>query len=1125
MAFFLICGPAAGGKTSHIFTLIQESVSKGRRVFYLVPEQSGMEAQKRLLGALEGRCAMGVEALSFQRLSHRILQETGSVREQILTDTGKCMVLIKIARDHVQELTYYKRSVEERGFIGRMKLMITEIIQYGLSEDDLKELELSQPEGSILRWKLHDIRLIWHYFQQYTSDEILSSESVIDAAARACSHSQLLKNADVYIDDFNGFTPQQYRFLSALASRAGSVSVALTISREAFRQAQKTSDWQSLARQPFFTVQKTVVKLISLARDNGLAWYLDWQEKDSRPGELIHAQQTLPFLYQSDPWPQAGRVHAYLGVTDQDEIRFVMHRIVKALRQEHLRCRDIGILVCGLENYRPQLSRAFSLYQIPVFFDQKTEASHEPYVSLIRAMGELEVYGYRQEDMIRVIKSSLTLLQDQTADEVENELLRTGAAGYQKVIRVLEEFAASDMETEKAQSLLLFTESLKQFHEQIRAASSVEEITQAYRCFTKAQRCEERLEEQAENAALSSDLETAFQKRRICSQTEDIFSQLSSVLRQTKVSLPEYVTMLNMGLDQLRLGQIPPSSDEVVVGDFTSSRLSSRRLLILMGVRGGSFPASSESPGLLTDQERRECGIRIEMAQGERERLAEQYYLLYCAIGKAREELLFTACESTSDGKSLGISSLFRRMDLSGEGWKLEDDDEPVPALAMLYESTGPHTQETAAGRALRQYFTTQADQKEQVLYQKIFEQGRQDTVRETTLRSREAVSLMDPKSRILSVTQLEQYASCPFAYYARYGLELGERPVPQVRALEDGTVLHDLLEEAGKYLRRQMDRREAAQLAQKLCEERTARFAVYQSSGRYRYYWSRLQQAAGRAFMVLSRQVSNSSFTPAVFEWQFGSGQGQEEALTLDLPGQQKVRLAGKIDRVDLMDKDGKRYIQIIDYKSGSTSYDPSQVYAGLQLQLPVYLAAGEEAFSAQPAGFFYFHLQPSLSSLEEKDEWPDATDKSLENFQFSRARLDGVCLKDEEIVRDMDKTLRTQTESQMIPAGFTVKNTFQSRSSLMTAQQFSDFTDFALEKARQLSVSMQKGWIAREPVRVGHMTGCDYCAYIRSCPFHEQLPGCTYRESPKLRQQEFLDYLSSRKEGPCEAGKDSES
>lgn len=1093
MAVELILGPAAGGKTTYVQQEIKRlsEIDPEQSILYIVPEQSTLKVQQLTLHMQPSHSLLGTEILSFNRLAHRIFSEIGVPPVSLLSDMGKCMVLYKIARDHQDELVYYGRSVGQQGFIGQLKLMVTELYQYHLGEKELEELCAQAKPGSILAAKLADITKIWKYFQEYTAEKAIASEAVLDLLAQRIGESELVKNAYVFIDDFTGFTPQQYRILRGLALHSKGLSIALSLTPDAFKMIEKVQSWQNLPRNIFFTAAKTAWKVMDLAKECHLPLRVTWKIEDSRCKELVHVNEQLHRGVSKAYEGNAQAVRAYAAANQREELEEVFHEVLRLVRDEGYAYRDIALVAADLSGYAHGLRRMMQLYQMPGFIDEKSDITLNPYVRWINALGEWASKAPSYEALFGALKTGLTELSTAELDYLENQAIKEN--WYTKE-RMLEGLRRQQWGEEADTPFSRLADALDSFLGKVKGKRKVQEFTEAYQQLAESQQIEARLAEQAKELEEQGDLLGAAQYSRIFEVVKELWEQLCDVMGSVTMDMAEYTAVLSIGLGQSKLGQVPPALDELLAADLGRSKLSSYRAVFILGLQEGSFPKITSGQSLLTQKERSQASARFELAQGEKENLMEQYYLLYTVMGKARERLYFFCSQSGSDGKALGESALWKNLDRTlGAGYELEKSSTVTRPLPFLYESG--RSPSGSAGKWLAQHGYEDLLTKMQ--------QAKKPKAAEAALDQVVAHRLMDPEQRLLSVSQLEKYAECPFEYFLRYGLRLKEREQPQVRSLEDGNVLHDILQEAGQYLTQVLSEEAAEAVAEELAGLKAEEYAVYQTTGRYRYYWLKLQRAAARALQVLTKQVQLGDFEPVAFEQRFGND--AVAPLTVSLPDGGQVKLQGKIDRVDLWQQEEQRYVRIIDYKSGRTEYSAAQMFAGLQLQLPVYLEAGQQGYAAQPAGFFYFHLIP------EKTDGQKAAD--FEKEMMKSARLDGLFLNNLDVADHMDHALREG--AQVLKARLTKDNAFYSTDHTATAEQFEALKEFTHEKIAELASGMQMGRITRQPVETGDYQACQYCEYKNACPFDEKLPGNNFRKIENLKDSDFWQKIGAAEGG----------
>ena len=363
----------------------------------------------------------------------------------------------------------------------------------------------------------------------------------------------------------------------------------------------------------------------------------------------------------------------------------------------------------------------------------------------------------------------------------------------------------------------------------------------------------------------------------------------------------------------------------------------------------------------------------------------------------------------------------------------------------------------------------------------KLLEQGRSEELPQEMLDQEELWQLMDLDHRAVSVTQLEQYASCPFSYFLRYGLNIREREVLDVRPLDDGNVLHALLENAGQELKALVDLTDAEieERMDRIQEEEQESFSRYKASSRYQYYWNKLKKSAVRAMHVIQEQIRRGEFVPEVFEWTFGSSGARRSALQIQLADGKSLMLMGKIDRVDVLREGTDSFVRILDYKTGRTKWNLWEIFEGVKLQLPLYMEAYQEKEGGKPAGLFYFHLIPPVIKGDQKAENPKREEQVLKSMQ-----LDGILLDDPWIVEKMDEDLKEKSgNSKIIPAGLTKNGALTANSSKASEQQFQSLLALAHHKAEELGQGIAQGHVEPHPVKDGLSVTCDYCPYHSAC------------------------------------------
>ena len=1109
MKLCILAGPPASGKTSRIFKEIASLTESDplAKVIYMAPEQVTLKAEQALLEAIPSHAMLGAQVLSFKRLAYSVFEETGLGAVTFLDDVGKSMLLEKAARQCEKDLLYYQTSVSKRGFIGLLKVMMTEIIQYKISDEKLEGFERSLKEESILRLKIHDIRLIMEQVRKDLGQTSLPSESLLDLLEERIPKSRELEGAKIYLDGFNGFTPQQYQVLEQLLCKADSVTVALTISPQAYQETfERGIRISDLRLNPFLSVQKTLLKLNDLCSRLGAVQTVTTTEKTYQPEEISHVTEQM-ILSSPAPWKgRAEHVFSFQAEDPQEEVRQLCHRILYLVRDRGFSYHDINVVCADMDRYSPFIRRQAALYRIPVFLDQKADVSLNPYVQFIEAALSMVTTGFSQESVITLLKTGLTNLTEDQSDQVENRARKENWIGIDRFKNGL-----ASMQ-EEGNGYPELGQALDTFYQATKGRRTVAEFDRALRDLTVFCHIPQHLSRAAQDLEKDTDeltiqtgrLLLADQYNRIYEQVDRILDQLDLVLGSLVTDFTDYAELLRIGISQCRMGQVPSTMDEVTVADFDRSVLWQSRVVFIIGLNGVSFPKVSSSGSLLTDQERVAVGQKLEMAGSEKEKLMEQYYRLYQDMGKAGRYLYLTSSLNQTDGKAAGLSPIWKAQDKCLGPDHLMDDPAVVSTPDALLMEEGRNLTGTVGSWIMKE--PSLKRQTDMILSGKALRDHQEPL-------TKEAASLIDPSGKSMSVSRLETYAQCPYECFRTYGLRLRPREEARVSRLDDGTILHQLLADAGKELESELTDKEAEKLVDKLIRNQTQEYQLYHTTGQFHYYWNKLKKTAARSFEIVSKQAAQSDFKHTAFEWEFGPGRAGQ-AVRLHLKNGKDVMLEGKVDRIDLWSEKKDRYIQIVDYKSGQTSFSGQDLYNGIQLQLPIYMEACRRQFKAKPAGFFYFHLTLSPVSALAKDGQL-RTKEEIAEEQIKNSNLDGVFTSSVDTVSHMDHSLALGGR-QVLNARLTKTGGLYKGNQALDADGFEKIGDLALNRARQLAQYMQKGYIRRSPLEDKESSFCSYCPYKSACPYDRTVRGTVVR--PKIGKTGWSDFTEEMLDKPEE-------
>jgi len=1143
MAVQFVLGRAGTGKTSYMLGQMGKRLASdpsGTPFIFLVPEQATFQAEYALatLPGLNG--AIGTQVLSFGRLAYRLLQELGGLTLLPVDELGKQMVLRMLLERHKEELQAFQRAALQPGFAAQLARMISECKSYGITFAHLDNLDWG---SATLNQKIHDLRLLISAYEGYLTDAYYDEDDMLTRVAVMIGQSSYIRQAEICIDGFSGFTNQELRIMEQLMLHAKRVTIALCLD-----PAERDSSPDELGL--FHPTQKTYQTLLMIARESGVKVeqpvLLEKPLRFARSPWLAHLENDY-FQWGETVLPPAPardqEVSLITAANRRAEVEAVALQILSLAREEGYRWRDMAILLREIGTYGDEIANVFTDYGIPFFLDQKRSVLHHPLIELVRSALEAVATNWRYEAMFRCLKTDLITPEEvdshtarHEVDLLENYVIAYGVYGshwtdeepwqFHGKADGYEGVRIDEIRRRYARPLLRFAEAIKRASEQ-----NVREMTAALYQFVADLNVPKKLEVWQRVAEELGDLETAREHAQVWDGLMALLDQIVEVMGEEKIDLLTYARVLDSGLESIRLGLVPPALDQVLVGSMERSRQPDVKALFILGVNEGVIPLRPKEEGILDEAEReRLAELGLELAPTAKQRLMAEQYLLYQAMTRPSERLFLSCALADEEGKALLPSAVFSR---------IQEVLPDVPRRFFHNEPTGDPEQDAfLLGRphqVFRHLLTLLRQMKKggqlPVFWWEVYDwflRASGDERRERWLLSgltyansprplsAETSSSLYGKQLRMSVSRLEKFQSCPFSHFSSHGLRLSERQQYKLERFDVGELFHASLKRAVEKMNQQnlewgrLTEAASMELASEVVEELApaTRSSILTRTARYRYLTGKVKRAVGRAIYVLGEHAKRSRFAPVGLEVSFGPG-GELPGLTLTLPNGVRLQLVGRIDRVDQSLDSEVPYLRVIDYKSGPKQLALSDVWNGLNLQLLVYLdvvVTHAETWlgkKAEVGGVFYYQVADPFVTAKRLLS-PDETERE----RAKKLRMKGLMLADPELARLMDNQVE-QGSSDLLPFGLKKDGGFTAHSSVATPEQFQALQTYVRETVQEISLRMTSGDIRIAPYAQGTALACERCVYKPVCQFDPAMEGNEARPINKWKNTEIWNML----------------
>lgn len=1097
----LLLGRAGTGKTTEILgTMAREG--ERRPQLLIVPEQHSHDAERQLCAVGGNGVSLCAEVLSFTRLASRVFSVAGGLAEPVL-DAGGRLLLMDVALKAVEDrLKVYVRPSRKPPFLTQLAATVNECKGANISPERLFEVA-GQVEGESGD-KFYDLALICGAYEAYCEQRGADPRDKLTRLARALEGCPWGEGRDIYLDGFTDFTVQERQVLEKLVGQANSVTVALTCDGMA-------GDEEDV----FGPARRTARRLLELAKRMGVESEVRVRsEKGAAVARGIarveeHLFEAVLPVFEETP----EGVELYRAMSPYSEVERAAAELARLAREEGYRYRDLAVTARSMEVYGPLITLIFPRYGLPVFLGGMDDVLQKPILTLVTGALDVVAGEYRYEDVFRYLKTGLTDLSRDEVDRLENYVLKWDIKGSRwtqagEWNMHPEGYGGVWNETLKARVAELdgLRRRVAEPLERLRRAKEKtgEGLALALYGFLEEIDLPRRLLErgaelrQGGEAALAAEYEQLW--KLLCGALE----QCAQLLGETGMDWEEFARLFKLVLSQYQVGAIPVSLDRVAAGEMPRLAHKHCKVLYLLGADDGAIPAVAPSPGLLVDEDRSLlAAFGLESAPRLTDKLWREMTIVYETCALPSDRLIVSYALAGEDGGKGQPSFLVKKLRQLFPGLVPLDErslekDFRMTALRPALELAGLRP---GLGRAL----------KEVPGCAPLVERMERAATMERGSLTRPTVEALYGRHVPMSASRMDKYKSCHFSYFMQYGLGAKARKGAEFAATDYGTFVHYVLENVLRERkgREVPGREQVSAVVKRYVEEQLGGLAG--ETARFRYLFRRLEKTVYAVVKNVCEELENSEFQPVAFELGFGK-KGELPPVELTVDGV-TLSVSGVVDRVDAWEKDGRLYLRVVDYKTGRKSFDLTDVWNGLGLQMLLYLFTltedGKTLFGDRelvPAGVLYLparDLPVGGSRTMTEEERQKKVDEQL--------RRKGLVLDDEAVLSAME---RGEEGFRFLPLKMKKSGEIGGEA-LVSAERLGKLERHTRQILRDIAAELAAGNIAADPFWQGPQhNACQWCEYAAACQFREGRGDDRRRWLPKVGAEAFWEGLEKGKE-----------
>lgn len=1101
----LILGRAGSGKTTAVYRRMCGAGAERPQVL-LVPEQNSHEAERALCKVGGNGVSLYAEVLSFSRLANRVFLAAGGLGEAELDAGGRLLLMHRAVKSVAAQLTVCARSAGRASFLRSLIATVDELKSCRVSPADLERAgcEAEGPEGE----KLRDLSLICGAYDALTAQVAMDPRDRLTRTAEKLKDCPWAAGRDLWLDGFTDFTPQQIEVLSRLLEQAHSVTVTLTCDH-----LEEDEGGTGI----FSPARRTAAQLLRAARERRVPSQVEHlaAEGGGRAADLDFLEKALFAHAPGLEREPEGAVELFAARTPRGEVEWTAARILELVRREGLRFRDIGVVARSYRTYQDLVESVFARYGVPVFSSSMSEILDKPILALVTGALDTVAGGYVYDDVFRYLKTGLTDLGEEDRDLLENYVLKwdiRGSRWTQEKPWTMHPRGYGFPMAEEDQALL---ERVDRARRQVAAplerlrknsARTGRGQAMALYGFLEEIGLPRRLGERVEELRRRGEPALAEEYRQLWEILCGGLEQCAALTGEVPMELEEFSSLFQLVLSQYDVGTIPVSLDRVTAGETTRQTGHRVKVLFLLGADDSSIPQVGAEPGLLSDDDRTLlASYGLELNQSAEERLYREMTTLYqiCALPSRR--LILTWPAQGAGGEERRSCFLVGRLKLLFPGLAEVREE----GLGDSFRMAAPLPALELAGRspAVRRVMGSLPEYAPQV--ERLERAGRWERGRLT----RGAVDRLYGQRVPMSASRMDKYKSCHFSYFMRYGLQAEPRKPAGFTAPEYGTFVHYVLEHVlqscpigeeswGEELQKRLRAAVRAAVDRYTAEELGG---LEHQSQRFRYLFRRLLRSVQAVVDNVAQELCASRFRPISFELGFGS-RGELPPVELTAEGV-TISVSGFVDRVDGWVENGRLHLRVVDYKTGRKSFDLTEVWNGLGLQMLLYLFALEErgegfyGLPVEGAGVLYLPARDAVvrgSRTMSEEERQKAVDKELVRR--------GLVLSDGAVLEAMERP--GPGGYRFLPLRVSKSTGEITGEALVSAERLGRLEKHTRKVLEEICRELAAGNIAADPFWRGpEKNACRFCDYAAACHFEEGRGGDCRRWLPGVKAQEFWE------------------
>lgn len=1111
MEFKIVYGRSGTGKTTYIFNQIKEIIKQKNKIYIIVPEQISFAAEQHLLNTIDTNSSINAEVLTLSRMADRVISETIGDLQTHLSKVGKSMIIYDVLDKQKDKMNFLKSSDKNLELVQRT---ITEFKKHNVDKERLSDT-INNLNDKYLQLKLSDIKNVLEKYQEKIQGSYIDEADSLTILAENIELVDFFTDSIIYIDEFAGFTPVEYKIIEKLCTLAKEITV--TVCTDSLENVENLDD------SIYYFNQITAEKLLEIAKKTGS--YVEKinidEIKKFKSKELLSLAENLYTNNQKKYTEKTEDIGLFIAKNPHSEVEAVAQNILDLVKNKNYRYKDIAVVSANIDTYSEDIKSVFEEYNIPVFIDEKKDVSQNILMKYIISLLNIYSNNFSYESMFSYIKSGVIEIPDDKIFLLENYVKKWGIRGNRWYKSDFEFEEKNDIQDEINKTRRQIIEPIIELKKKLSGEKTAQEITKKLYEFIEENNIQKNILKKAEELEEKGEKEAAEGYRAGIKIFFDVLDEIFMIFENDKMSFDRYNKIMQIGISQSEYGKIPSSFDQVLFGDTDRTKTREIKILFLLGINDGVIPSILKDEGFLNDKDRDKLKENnIEIAKNSMELLYENQFNIYKVLCIPEEKLYLSYPVTDKEGKAIRPSILITQIkkifeNISEKSDVINRNYEITTRQATLNEVIEKYKQYLDGEKigeewenAILWYKQNENDKITKILkganYTNISEKLTPKNIKETYGTNLNS-----------SISRLEQYRKCPFSFHLKYGLKLNEEEEFKIRSLDTGNFMHEVIDEVFSKIEaseldvKTINKEELNKIIEEIINQKLgmSKNYIFTSSPKFIVLTKRLKKVVTESINYIIEQLKNSKFELYGHELEFNE-KSKLKPMKIKLEDGNQVTITGKIDRIDIAKTENNTFVRIIDYKSSVKDVNLNQVVAGIQIQLLTYLDEVSQQKNFDSAGVLYFSLIDTIIKADKK-----LTDEQLKKEINKNFKMKGIIVADIDIVKMMDTKIAPSTYSETIPVYLDKDgNISQSKSNALDKEKFERLQKYTKHIISEIAKEIFSGNIDIKPYYMNKKTPCEYCQYKTICNFDPKLEKNEYRYIKNLGKEEILEEIKQK-------------